>query len=261
MSRVSYNRRSEEMKVLYIVPGIMSKTCLGLEELERRRKILQAMARKDLLVDITDIEHGPSSIESAWEEYLSVPGTIEKAVQAEKDGYAGMILGCFGDPGIDALREMVAIPVVGPGEASLHIASMLGHRFSIVTVMEPVIPSLEKLVKVSGLDKKLASVRAVDIPVLELRQDVKKTMGRVVEEAQEAKIKDRADTVILGCMSMAFMGISDEIQESLGIPVVNPVWVSLKILEGLVSCRLSHSKKAYPFPPKKLNLMDRGEKN
>jgi allantoin racemase len=249
------------MKVLYIVPGIMSKTSLGLEELERRREILQAMARKDLVVDITDIEHGPSSIESAVEEYLSVPATIEKAVQAEKDGYAGVILGCFGDPGIDALREMVAIPVVGPGETSIHVASMLGYRFSIVTVMESVVPSLEKLVKVSGLDKKLASVRAVSIPVLELGQDTEKTTSRVIEEALKAKVEDRADTVILGCMSMAFLGISDEMQESLGIPVVNPVWVSLKILEGLVSCGLSHSKKAYPFPPKKLNLVDKGEKN
>lgn len=245
------------MKVLYIVPGTMSKTDLGLEELERRRKILQAMATRDFVVDITDIEQGPSSIESAWEEYLSVPATVEKAVQAEKDGYAGMILGCFGDPGLDALREMIEIPVVGPGEASLHVASMLGYRFSIVTVMESVVPSLERLVRVSGLDKKLASVRAVDIPVLELGQDTEKTTSRVIEEALKAKVKDRADTVILGCMSMAFMRISDEMQESLGIPVVNPAWVSLKILEGLVCCRLSHSKKAFPFPPKKMKLVDK----
>jgi allantoin racemase len=239
------------MKVLYIVPGTMSKTGLGLEELERRQKILQAFARKGCIVDITDIEKGPSSIESAWEEYLSVPETVEKAMQAEKDGYDGMILGCFGDPGLDALREMVTIPAVGPGEASLHVASMCGHRFSIITVMDSVVPSLEKLARVLRLDKKMASVRAVNIPVLELRQDVEKTMSRVVEEAQEAKIKDRADTIVLGCMSMAFMEISDKIQEVLGIPVVNPARVSLKILEGLVSCRLSHSKKAYPFPPKK----------
>ncbi len=229
----------------------MSKTSLGTEELERRRKMLQSFALRNTEVHITDIEKGPSSIESAWEEYLSVPETVEKAVQAERDGYSGMILGCFGDPGLDALREKVAFPVVGPGEASLHVASMLGHRFSIVTVMESVVPSLEKLVRISGLDKRLASVRAVGIPVLELRQDVERTMSRLVGEAQKAKLEDRADTVILGCMSMAFMGISGKIQEELDIPVVDPAWVSLKILEGLVFCRLSHSKKAYPYPQKK----------
>ncbi len=249
------------MKILYIVPGTMSKTSLGFEEMERRRKILQGIASSDIVVDISDIERGPSSIESAWEEYLSVPETVEKAIRAEKDGYAGIILGCFGDPGIDALRETVAIPVVGPGEASLHMASMLGHRFSIVTVMESVVPSLEKLARISGLDNKLASVRAVGIPVLELKKDAEKTTRRVIEEAQHAKVKDRADAIILGCMSMAFMEISDSVQESLGIPVVDPARVSLKILEGLLSCRLSHSKKAYPFPPKDaLSLVGGSEK-
>ncbi len=239
------------MKVLYIVPGTMSKTSLGKTELERRGNMLQSMSRENIIVDIDDIEQGPSSIESAWEEYLSVPETVKKAIRAEKEGYDGLILGCFGDPGLDALREMVNIPVVGPGEASLHVASMLGHRFSIITVMSSVIPSLEKLARISGLDMKLASVRSIDIPVLELRHDVEKTTSRVIQEAQKAKVMDRADTIILGCMSMAFMGISGEIKDAVGLPVVDPAWVSLKILEGLVSCRLSHSKKAFPFPSKK----------
>lgn len=239
------------MKVLYIVPGTLSKTSLGIEELERRRNMLQSWALRDTEVHITDIEQGPPSIESAWEEYLSVPETVEKAVQAEKVGYDGVILGCFGDPGLDALREMVTIPVVGPGEASMHVASMLANRFSVVTVMDSVVPSLEKLARISGMDRKLASVRSVNIPVLELRDEAARTAARIIEEGQRAMTEDRAGAVILGCMSMAFMGISDKVQEALGIPVVNPAWVSLKILEGLVSCRLSHSKKAYPFPSKK----------
>ncbi len=213
--------------------------------------MLQSWALRDTEVHITDIEQGPPSIESAWEEYLSVPETVEKAVQAEKVGYDGVILGCFGDPGLDALREMVTIPVVGPGEASMHVASMLANRFSVVTVMDSVVPSLEKLARISGMDRKLASVRSVNIPVLELRDEAARTAARIIEEGQRAMTEDRAGAVILGCMSMAFMGISDKVQEALGIPVVNPAWVSLKILEGLVSCRLSHSKKAYPFPSKK----------
>jgi allantoin racemase len=48
------------------------------------------------------------------------------------------------------------------------------------------------------------------------------------------------------------MGVSDKMQESLGIPVVNPAIAALKVLEGLVIAGLSHSKKAYPFPPKKV---------
>ncbi len=238
------------MKILYVVPGTMSKTEFGEEELGRRKKILQDKAAKETVVDIVDIESGPSSIESAYEEYLSIPETVERVLQAEKDGYDGVILGCFGDPGIDAIREMVKIPVVGPGETSMVLAAILGHRFSIITVLDSVIPSLEKLARVIGVNRKLTSVRSVNIPVLDLRKDVEETKKRILEETKQAIEQDRADVIILGCMSMAFMGVSDEIQEQFGIPVVNPAYVSLKTLEALINSHLSHSKKAFPYPPK-----------
>lgn len=238
------------MRILYVVPGVMSKTNLGTKEMERRRGILQANAGKDVCVEITDIEDGPTSIESAFEEYLSVPATVSRIVQAEKDGIHGVILGCFGDPGIDAVREMVKIPVVGPGETSLMTAALLGHRFTIVTILDSVVPSLEKLARIVGIDGKLASVRTANIPVLELNKDLAVTKRKMIHEARNAVDKDRADVIILGCMSMAFLGLSLEMQEILGVPVVNPAMVSLKFLETLVCANLSHSKKAYPFPPK-----------
>jgi allantoin racemase len=229
----------------------MAQTELGKDELERRKNILQSHAQKGTVVDITDIESGPSSIESAYEEYLSIPETVKKAVHAEKSGFDGVILGCFGDPGLDALRELVNIPVVGPGETAMHVAAMLGSRFSVVTVLDSVVPSLERLAQVVGLDQKLASIRAVGIPVLELRKNMDAATIRMMEESQKAIREDKADVIVLGCMSMAFMDVSDMMQDSLGVPVVNPAFSSLIILEGLVSSGLSHSKKAYPRPPEK----------
>jgi allantoin racemase len=240
------------MKILYILPGTMAQTDLGSKELERRKNILQSHAWNETVVEITDLEYGPMSIESAYEEYLSIPETVKKTIQAEKDGFEGVILGCFGDPGLEALREMVRIPIIGPGETAMHVASMLGNSFSVVTVLKSVVPSLERLARLAGLDQKLASVRAVDIPVLELRKNIEHTMRRMMEESQMAIKEDKGDVIVLGCMSMAFMGVSDKMQESLGIPVVNPAIAALKVLEGLVIAGLSHSKKAYPFPPKKV---------
>jgi len=243
------------MKIVYVVPGVMSQTELGSEELERRRGFLQERAGNDVRVEITDVEQGPSSIESVYEEYLSVPETVKKVVQAEDEGFDGIIVGCYGDPGIDAMREMVTIPVVGPGETSMLVGAMLGHRFSIITVLDTVVPPLEKLARIVGVERKLASVRAADIPVLELKKDIQATKKRMMAESEKAMTEDRADVIILGCMSMAFMGVSDEMQADLGIPVVNPAIVSLKVLEGLITAGLSHSKKAYPIPPKLVNTI------
>lgn len=237
-------------KLLYVVPGAMAQTDLGVKEMERRKSILQDNAGKGFAVDIIDAKVGPSSIESLYEEYLSVPETVKIIVQAEKDGYEGVILGCFGDPGLDAIREMVKIPVVGPGETSMLMAAMLGHRFSVVTVLDTIVPALERLAKITGIESKLASVRAANIPVLDLAKDFEGSKQNMLQEAKKAMDLDRADAIVLGCMSMAFLGVSDKLQEELGIPVINPAVISLKILESLIHSNLTHSKKAYPLPPK-----------
>lgn len=61
------------------------------------------------------------------DEYQAIPGVIEATVQAEKDGFDGVIIGCAGDPGVDGAREMVKIPVIGPAQASYVVCSMLGR--------------------------------------------------------------------------------------------------------------------------------------
>ena len=93
------------------------------------------------------------------EEYQSIPGTIARAVQAQQAGYDGILLGCYADPGIDALREMLTIPVAGPFESSAATALTLGHRFSIVTATPEMAPVLAEEVRAKGIAAhRLASV-------------------------------------------------------------------------------------------------------
>ena len=106
----------------------MPRLCyLGSEE---RRAFLQARAFPGFEIGNIDRKDGPQTIESMYEEYLYIPIMIESVVQAEKEGYQAVITGCAGDPGLDAARELVRIPVTGPGESGLILAAMLGFRFS-----------------------------------------------------------------------------------------------------------------------------------
>lgn len=237
------------MKLLYIVPGAIRKT-MGTQELERRVSLLREWSFAGAQVDIIDIEDGPLSIESTMEEYLAAPGIIDIAMQAEKDGYDGIIIGCFDDPAIDAVRETVNIPVVGPGEASLLSACLLGTSYSIISILDNVIPALKKRVKIVGVNEKMSSIRPINIPVLDLPKNINATIEKVVEASIIARDQDGADILILGCMSLAFLDITGKIEEKVGIPVLNPAKMALKTLEGLVSVKASHSKKAYPYPIK-----------
>jgi allantoin racemase len=239
------------MKVVYVLPGPMSRTAEGHAEMERRLSVLRAYAACDTQVDIVDVDEGPASIESLYEEYLSIPNTVEKMIEAEKAGYDAAILGCYGDPGLDAAREVTKeMVVVGPGEAGMMAAAMCGHRFSIITVTASIVNTLEHLVEKTGLGKKLASVRAIETPVLALASDREGTLRRLIEEGGKAIEEDRADTLILGCMSMGFLGAAEEMSETLGVPVINPGRTSLKMAEALVGVGLVHSKLAYMTPPK-----------
>jgi allantoin racemase len=213
-----------------------------------REQALQAFVGPGTRVEARPHGKGPASIESMWEEYLSVPGLLESVVELEREGFDAVVPGCFGDPGIDGARELVRIPVLGPGATSMLVAANLGHRFSIVTVLENVVRPLENLARLTGIESKLASVRQIGIPVLELNRDPAFTFGRLLEVCRETIERDRADVLVLGCGTLSFR--AGEAQDALGVPVVNPLQVTLKMAELLVSSGLSHSKRSHPIPPK-----------
>ncbi len=238
------------MRIVYLVPGPMGRTAAGKAEVERRGALLKKYAAPGTETGIQDVPEGPASIESMYEEYLSIPATVRAAIALEQDGWDAIILGCYGDPGLDALRELISIPVVGPGEATALMAASLGHRFSIITITDSVIAFTERLVRNAGVGDKLASVRAIDIPVLELHDDREQTIDATIREGRRAIEEDRADTLILGCMSMGFLEVAEAVAPELGVPVLNPGKSSLKFAEALVGAGVTHSRRAYLTPPK-----------
>ncbi|MEA2384905.1 MAG: allantoin racemase [Solirubrobacteraceae bacterium] len=234
-----------DTRILYLVPGPLSRA-RGREELDRRCGLLQSWAGPDVEVGIAENPSGPGSIESGWEEYISVPGSFEVAANAEAEGYDAMILGCYGDPGLDGFREILTVPMVGPCEASMHVACQLGHRFGIVTVLDSIVAPLHRLARIAGLDSRVASIVAVDVPVLELDGG---SYDSVVAGCRTVMAAG-ADTIVLGCMSMAFLGVAEQLTEELGVPVINPARTALKTAELLQGSGLTHSKRAFPVPPK-----------
>lgn len=223
---------------------------LGTEE---RRQYLQSFASPGTTVerlgDFVSRYERPVSIESMYEEYLSIPSTLEMVVEAVRRGAEAVLTGCFGDPGVDAARELVRIPVIGPGEASLHTAAMLGDRFSILTVMESTVRPSRHQVNKAGLLTRLASIRAIEVPVLQVRAGGDETYHTLREAALRCLREDGADVLITGCASLSHV-YADRLQADLEVPVVNALKLSLKVAELLVGAGLTHSKLAFPLPPK-----------
>ncbi len=160
-----------------------------------------------------------------------------------------MIIGCFGDPGLAPARELVDIPVIGPGQAGALAAAQLGQRFAIITVVDEVVPALHRQMRVYGLENFVADIRAVDVPVLELRERADEVLGTLELEAHAA-LQAGADTLVLGCMTMGFLDVARSLSQRLGVPVINPVLAALKAAESFAHAGLAPSKRAYPTPRK-----------
>jgi allantoin racemase len=69
------------------------------------------------------------------------------------------------------------------------------------------------------------------------------------QEGNNAIINHRAGSITFGCMSMGFLMIDEKLSDALGVPVINPVKVSVRIAEIMIDLGLVHSKIAYPIPP------------
>jgi allantoin racemase len=170
------------------------------------------------------LENGPVSIEGSFDEALCAPEVIARALEAEREGVDALVIDCMGDPGLEAAREAVAVRVLGSCETTLHVAATLGHKFSVVTVLDRVRPLLERRALAYGVNEKIASIRSVNVPVLEIEKDTNALVAALLEQSKVAIQQDHADTIVLGCTG--FIGVSDALEVALRdcglhVPVLN----------------------------------------
>lgn len=192
---------------------------------------------------------GPPSIESHYDEAMSVPGVLEAIRLGEQEGVDGYVIACFGDPGLDAAREVARGPVLGIAEAAMHTASHLGRGFSVVTTLARTIGRATELAERYGMERFCRGFHACDIPVLEL--DTNPDARKIVTEAcREAVDADGSDAVVLGCAGMADM--CGPIAAEIGVPVVDGVTAATLTVQSLVTMGLGTSKRGeYATPPVK----------
>lgn len=182
---------------------------------------------------------GPASIECYYDEYLAIPGILEQI--ALDQTAAGFILACWGDPGIEAAREITKRPVIGIAEASMYMANLLAAKWSVVTTTHRVRHMVEKTVEKTGIRDRCASVRTTDLAVVETEHDRAATLTALMEAGQIAIEQDGAEALCLGCAGMN--GLDSVLEEKLQVPVIDPVTAAVKLAESVVSLGKQTSKR------------------
>ena len=181
---------------------------------------------------------GPESIESFYDEYLAIPGILEQILlDTDSDAF---ILACWGDPGLEAAREITTKPVVGIAEASMYIANMVAAKWSVVTTLHRVRDMVEKTIQKTGFHDRCVSVRTTKLAVLDTERDRASTLEVLAQASRLAMEEDGAEAICLGCAGMS--GLEQQLEEQLGVPVIDAVAAAVKMAESLVSLRKTNSK-------------------
>lgn len=215
---------------------------------EHIRRELERIKRVDTEVVVQCNRKGPETIDSEYHEVMTIPYTLDLVKKANIEGYDAVIIAAFPDPGLIAAREISNISVFGIEDVTLHIAAILGAKFTVITTLQQRVPSKRAHVYAKGLEHSLASVRSLGQSTAENDANPEKTKRRVIEVGKKAIEEDGAEVLILGCAGMA--GYSSEIEAQLGVPIIDPTTVTFKIVEAMIDLGLRHSKKGlFAIPP------------
>jgi allantoin racemase len=229
------------MRILIVNPNT---TAAMTEKIGRAGRAAAALGTELIVVNPAD---GPVSIEGYYDEAFSVPGLLAEIAKGDTLGVSAHIIAFFDDTGLEAARSVALAPVIGIGEAAFHLASMLGHRFSVVTTLSRSIAAIENNLLKYGLAGRCGRVRASELPVLSLDDPSSDAAAQIGTEIELAKQEDRAEVIVLGCAGMA--DLAARLSERHGLPVIDGIASAVKLGEALGALGLKTSKiGAYALP-------------
>jgi allantoin racemase len=222
------------------------------------REVVRKAARPGTELIFKHAKNNVLSVQYQYLNYYSTMQMIEMVVEAEKEGADAAFMACACDPGLDVMKQAVNIPVAGPLQSGALIATMMGHKFSLITPMPEFVPFMEGKLISYGVRDKLISLRSMGWGNEWYEWSItnqKKVVEKFTEVAKRC-IDDGAEVLLPGCICLDYVFCSQGVSEIEGVPIVPALASALKMLEILVDLReapfeLMTSRKAlYKSAPK-----------
>jgi allantoin racemase len=207
----------------------------------------------DVVATCPDPGAGPAAVESHTDEAwaaLVVAQQVAAAEAADVGPADGYVVACFGDPGLDAARELTDGPVVGIAEAAMHVATLSGRTFAVVTTLSRTLGRAHDLVRRYGFEDACVAMYAADVPVLELEDAASAAREKIAELCERAVRDDGADTVVLGCAGMT--DLCADLTKRTGVPVIDGVAAAVGLASGMVRMGVGTSRRDEYAPPPRL---------
>lgn len=176
------------------------------------------------------LAEGPPGIESD-EHVAAVAEPVCNYLRAHENDTGAFVIACFSDPGLHRAREECARPVFGMAESGLLTALAHGRRFGVISILESSLARHLNYIRALGIESRMAGDLPLGLGVLEL-QDSAVALERMGEVGARLRDEQGADVLVMGCAGMA--ALRKPLQESLGIPVIEPVQAAVGMAMGAV---------------------------
>ncbi len=183
-------------------------------------------------VDVICMPGSPEVLESYRDYALAAANMIGFIEGGNAKGYDGVLIACFGDPGLAACKELLDVPCIGIAEAAMARALLLGGRFSILAASTKAAPMMERLVDEYGLQARNAGTLSLGAPIKSFLGRPQALLGYV--EKTLAREGAACDVLILGCAGMTELD-AGELGRKHGIAVVDPITCGISTLVSLVT--------------------------
>ncbi|MFC2002030.1 aspartate/glutamate racemase family protein [Chloroflexota bacterium] len=218
-------------------------------------------------VDLVGLEEGPVPGGGRVGTLYGVPQILESIKDAERQGYDAVVLACHSDPGIQDVRQLVDIPVIGPGMVAMHISAMLGTKTCMLKATNQARSWSQENIMLYGFEGRVI-VRAVKASVPEAMRAYNeyKISGKppcfinyLVDVSIKAIEEEDVDVLTFGCGALIWtpkLLRSELLKKGYDIPVVNPLPVAVEVARSLVKLKLTHSRITYPKNPLYANMKE-----
>ncbi len=234
-------------------------------------EIIENMRRRGQLegveIDIDDGYPVDPAVVSSDEEVLAhiTVGFLKRVREISAMGkYDAIVTSGSIEPGFFAGRMISKIPIAYCLHSAVHMASLIGDKFTIIEQADPMGPIIRHYVQLYGLGHKLASIRTISRSsthtmglILKYKKEerikvpeVKKLIDDVVAQCIAAIEKERVDSLILGCPPLQCF--EDEIRQALDkagygeIQLISELPAAVEMAKAMVNMKLVQSPRAYP---------------
>jgi Asp/Glu/hydantoin racemase len=176
------------------------------------------------------LDEGPPGVQSQRDVDGIIGPLLKRAASLENDA-AAFVVACFSDPGMHALREQSARPVLGIAECGVLTALTLGQRFGVIAILPTSIPRHLRYFGGMGVLDRFAADLSIGLTVAELA-DESRTLGRMIDAGRMLRDTHGADVLVMGCAGMA--RFRETLEQELQIPVVEPTQAAVAMAVGRV---------------------------